>query len=82
MLEVKLVGANTCNRFKLMREIVLDEAARVGIGITLVEENEATGILKYRTAFADALCRRTKNRAGQSTVAQKRYRSICAREKA
>ncbi len=49
MLEVKLVGADTCNHYKLMREIVLDEAARANIEITLVEENEATGILKYRT---------------------------------
>jgi hypothetical protein len=55
VLEVKLVGANTCNRYKLMREIVLDEAARAGIGITLVEENEATGILKYRTVHLPML---------------------------
>jgi len=49
MLEIRLVGPNTCNRYKLMREIVLDEAARANIKIALVEENEATGILKYRT---------------------------------
>ncbi len=49
MLEVKLVGADTCNRYKLMCEIVLDEAARAGVEIALVEENEATGILEYRT---------------------------------
>ena len=49
MLEVKLVGADTCNRYKRMREIVLDEAARANVEIELVEENEAMGILKYRT---------------------------------
>jgi Thioredoxin domain len=49
VLEVKLVGADTCNRYKRMREIVLDEVARANIEIALVEENEATGILKYRT---------------------------------
>ena len=49
MLEVKLVGAETCNRYKRMREIVLDEAARAGVQIELVEETEAEGILKYRT---------------------------------
>jgi hypothetical protein len=49
VLEVKLVGVATCNRYKLMREIVLDEAARAKVEIELVEENEATGILKYRT---------------------------------
>ena len=43
-IEVKLVGADTCNRYKLMREIVLDEAARANVEIALVEENEATGI--------------------------------------
>jgi Thioredoxin domain len=49
VLEVKLVGADTCNRYKRMREIVLDEVARANIEIALVEENEAMGILKYRT---------------------------------
>jgi|YNPBryantNP2012_1023418.scaffolds.fasta_scaffold29133_2 hypothetical protein len=48
-IQVKLVGADTCNRYKRMREIVLDEAARASVEIDLVEENEATGILKYRT---------------------------------
>jgi hypothetical protein len=49
MLQVKLVGAETCRRYRLMREIVLDEAARAGVQIELVEETEAEGILKYRT---------------------------------
>lgn len=49
MLEVKLVGADTCRRYKMMRELVLDEAARVGAQIELVEETEPEGILKYRT---------------------------------
>ncbi len=49
MLKVRLVGADTCRRYQLMREIVLDEAARANIEIALVEENEAIGILKYRT---------------------------------
>jgi hypothetical protein len=49
VLEVKLVGADTCNRYKRMREIVLDEAARTGVLIQLVEETKAEDILKYRT---------------------------------
>ncbi len=49
MLEVKLVGANTCRRYRHMRELVLDEAARTGIEIALVEETEIDAILKYRT---------------------------------
>ena len=49
MLEVKLVGADTCRRYQLMREIVLDEAARASVAIELIEETEAEGILKYRT---------------------------------
>ena len=49
MLEVKLVGADTCNRYKRMRKFVLDEAARANVEIKLVEETEAEGILKYRT---------------------------------
>ncbi len=48
-VQVTLVGANTCRRYQLMREIVLDEAARANVQIELVEENEAEGILKYRT---------------------------------
>jgi hypothetical protein len=28
MLKVRLVGADTCHRYQLMREIVLDETAR------------------------------------------------------
>ena len=49
MLEVKFVGPDTCRRYELMREIVLDEATRAGVQIELVEESEAEGILKYRT---------------------------------
>lgn len=49
MLEVKLVGAETCHRYKLMRELVLEEAAHAKIEIELVEETETEGILKYRT---------------------------------
>lgn len=49
MLKVRLVGPDTCRRYKLMRELVLDEAARAGVDIELVEESEAEGILKYRT---------------------------------
>ncbi len=49
MLEVKLVGAETCRRYRLMRELVLEEAARARIQIALVEETEVEGILKYRT---------------------------------
>ena len=48
-IQVKLVGADTCRRYQLMRELVLDEAARANVEIALVEENEAVGILKYRT---------------------------------
>ena len=48
-MQVKLVGAETCHRYQLMREIVLDEAARASVPIQLVEETEAEGILKYRT---------------------------------
>ena len=55
MLEVKLVGAETCRRYRLMREIVLDEAARANAEIELVEENEATGILKYGTVHLPLL---------------------------
>ncbi len=49
MLEVKLVGADTCHRYKLMRELVLAEAKQAGVPIKLVEETEAEGILKYQT---------------------------------
>ncbi len=49
MLEVKLVGADTCHRYRQMRELVLEEAQRAGISIQLIEETEATGILKYQT---------------------------------
>ena len=48
-IQVKLVGPDTCNRYKLMRKMVLDEAAHAGVAIELVEETEAEGILKYRT---------------------------------
>jgi hypothetical protein len=54
-LQVKLVGADTCHRYQLMREIVLDEAARAGVPIQLVEETEAEGILKYRTVHLPLL---------------------------
>ncbi len=49
MLEVKLVGADTCHRYRLMRELVLEEAARARVQIALVEETEVEGILKYQT---------------------------------
>lgn len=49
MVQIKLVGADTCRRYQLMREIVLDEAARAGVPVQLVEETEAEGILEYRT---------------------------------
>ncbi len=49
MLEVKLVGAEICRRYQLMRDLVLDEATRAGVEIELVEETEAEGILKYGT---------------------------------
>ncbi len=48
-VQVRLVGADTCRRYRLMREIVLDEAARAQVEIELVEETEAQAILKYRT---------------------------------
>ncbi len=46
---IVLVGADTCRRYKRMREIVTEEAAQLGVPIQLVEENEVEGILKYRT---------------------------------
>jgi Thioredoxin domain len=49
MLEVKLVGADTCPRYRMMRTLVLDEARRTGVPIRLVEETEAAGILEYHT---------------------------------
>lgn len=49
MLEVKLMGVTTRRRYRHMRELVLDEAARAGIELALVEETEVVGILKYRT---------------------------------
>ncbi len=49
MLQVRLVGPETCRRYKRMRELVLDEAARASVAIELVEESETEGILKYRT---------------------------------
>ncbi|CAG0947988.1 hypothetical protein ANRL1_04795 [Anaerolineae bacterium] len=49
MLEVRLVGPKTCRRYKLMRELVLGEAARASVAIELIEDSEAEGILKYRT---------------------------------
>jgi hypothetical protein len=55
MLEVKLVGADTCHRYQWMREIVLEEAAHAKIEIELIEENEAEGILKYNTVHLPLL---------------------------
>jgi len=49
MLQVRLVGPETCRRYKLMRELVLAEAARANVAIELVEESETEGILKYNT---------------------------------
>ncbi len=48
-IRVTLVGGETCHRYKLMREIVLEESARLGVPIQLIEENEVQGILKYNT---------------------------------
>ena len=48
-VEIKLVGADTCRRYQMMRELVLTEAARVGMSVEFIEETEAEGILKYRT---------------------------------
>lgn len=48
-MQVKLVGAESCRRYKLMREMVLEEASRLDVAIELVEETDAEGILKYRT---------------------------------
>ncbi len=47
MLEVKLVGVNTCHRYKMMRDLIHEESADAGIEIALVEETEVQGILKY-----------------------------------
>ncbi len=49
MIQVTLVGADTCHRYKRMRELVLEEARRAGISIQLIEETEAAGILKNQT---------------------------------
>ncbi len=49
MIQVTLVGADTCHRYKLMREIVTEEAARLGVPIQLIEGTEVEGILKYKT---------------------------------
>jgi hypothetical protein len=49
MVEVILVGGETCHRYDQMREIVIEESARLGISIQLIEENEVQGILKYDT---------------------------------
>ena len=49
VVKVILVGGETCHRYKLMREIVEEEAARLGVTIELIEENEVQGILKYNT---------------------------------
>jgi hypothetical protein len=49
MVEVILVGAETCHRYQRMREIVRGAAARLGIPVHLSEENEVQGILKYNT---------------------------------
>jgi hypothetical protein len=49
MLEVRLADAETCRRYRLMRELVLTEAARTGVPVRLIEEPEAEGILKYHT---------------------------------
>ncbi len=49
MLEVKLVGADTCRRYKLMRQLVLEEAQHAGVTIHLIEETEVEGIMKYQT---------------------------------
>jgi hypothetical protein len=49
MLQLKLVGVDTCRRYRRMRELVLTEAERAGIEIALVEETEVEEILKYGT---------------------------------
>ena len=41
---MRLVGPKTCRRYKLMRELVLGEAARARVAIELIEESEAEGI--------------------------------------
>jgi hypothetical protein len=40
MLEVKLIGGETCHRYKLMRELVLEESERLGVPIRMIEETE------------------------------------------
>ena len=49
MVEILLVGGETCHRYQRMLEFVVNEAARLGIAIELKEENEVQGILKYNT---------------------------------
>jgi hypothetical protein len=49
VVEVILVGSETCHRYQRMREMLLEESARLGLQIKLVEENEVQGILKYST---------------------------------
>lgn len=49
VIEVVLVGGEMCHRYQRMREMVLEESARLGVSIQLIEENEVQGILKYNT---------------------------------
>jgi hypothetical protein len=48
LLEVKLVGADNCWRYELMREIVTEEDARIGAPSQLIEETEVEGIMNYQ----------------------------------
>jgi hypothetical protein len=62
MIETKLVGANTCRRYKLMRELVLDETARAGIEMTLLEETAVERILISHGEPSPVAYRRQANR--------------------
>ncbi len=41
MISLRLLGSPTCHRYQRMRQVVLDEAQRLGVAIRLEEINEA-----------------------------------------
>ena len=41
MISLRLLGSPTCHRYQRMRQVVLDEAQRLGVDVRLEEINDA-----------------------------------------
>lgn len=44
MIQVKLFGSPTCRRYRRMRELILEQAQRLGIQIDLIEIGDAESL--------------------------------------